>query len=513
MNQPEFHAGSARMNVDPPFGLPMVGVVRRPDPATTRMGTLEVTAAAFELGATRVVVCGVDTLAIQAPEIDDIRARIAAATGATRAGIVINSSHTHHAPPGGRTIFGSFGERDTNPDTSTLAYIEYLHEAIVTVCKQAFDSLEEATVRTGMGLCDVAINRRQRDPDGFVRRIGWNPSGFVDISLPVLQSIRPDGSIIATIVAYGAHTVTTGVNYPGYSPDYPGPLRELVREVTGGECVFLLGAAGNIMPRFAFDDECQEPKRMGRRLAIQALDAIADRLSGPAEIIETGFGSGTRVDLFRLKLIGDQTPALGAAEEEVVFPLLPLPTLEEIRVTHDRDAEQLAKAEEAGDSEAELRMLRFHGFNWSLRVLTEIESGKPRTTVSGSVNAVRIGNAVIVTGPGEIFSEIGLAVKERSVADVTFYLGYSNGQISYIPTACEYPLGGYEPSYGHKTYGLPAQVSPETERLLIDTGVRLSNSLFPELPASPVLGTPFTGNRPVPPPLFDYRRPATSGSS
>ena len=82
-----------------------------------------------------------------------------------------------------------------------------------------------------------------------------------------------------------------------------------------------------------------------------------------------------------------------------------------------------------------------------------------------------------------MFTEIGLAVKERSPADVTFYAGYSNGCISYLPTAAEYPLGGYEPSYGHKTYGLPAQVSPETERILIETGVRLVTSLFPERPA------------------------------
>ena len=58
-------------------------------------------------------------------------------------------------------------------------------------------------------------------------------------------------------------------------------------------------------------------------------------------------------------------------------------------------------------------------------------------------------------------------MKERSPAEVTLYAGYTNGCVSYIPTAAEYPLGGYEPTYGNKTYGLPAQVGPAAERLLV----------------------------------------------
>src|SRR5436853_418216 len=80
-----FRAGAAATNVDPPLGLPMVGVVRRDEPARERLGPLEVTAAAFERGAVRVVLCGVDTLAIQAPEADAIRDLVAAETGAARA--------------------------------------------------------------------------------------------------------------------------------------------------------------------------------------------------------------------------------------------------------------------------------------------------------------------------------------------------------------------------------------------------------------------------------------------
>ena len=279
-----FYAGAARVSVDPPLGLPMVGVVRRTETARSRLGELEVSAVALQLAGLRVVLCGVDTLAIQAPEVDHLRERISAATSAPRAGIVLNWNHTHHAPPGGRTIYGSFGEATQEPGPRVLDYIELLHERIVEVCRRACERVEPAWIRWGLGSADVAINRRERDDDGVVRDIGWNDRGLVDTSVPVLQAVRPDGSAIATVVSFGCHTVTTGIDFIGYSTDYPGPLRQVVRDVTGGECVFLQGAGGNVMPRFAFDDECLEPERMGRRLAVEALHAIADRPAWPAQL-------------------------------------------------------------------------------------------------------------------------------------------------------------------------------------------------------------------------------------
>ena len=500
-------AGAAAVNVDPPLDLPMVGVVRRADPAKTRLGALEVTAAAFERGGTRVLVCGVDTLAIQAPEVDLLRGRVADATGAALPGILLNWNHTHHAPPGGRSIYGSFGERDPEPGAAVIAYVERLHDAVVEACALACDRLEPAWTRWGLGLADEAVNRRERDDDGRVTRIGWNEDGLVDLSVPVLQAVRRDGSAIATVVGYGCHTVTTGIEYIGYSPDYPGSLRDLVRTITGGECVFLQGAAGNVMPRFAFDDENREPARLGRRLALEALHALVDRPGWPAELIETSFGSGTVVLLFRNRPLEAEAPALAALEERIEFPLLPLPTVEQARAERGRAEHELREAEARGAAESELRILRFHGANWARRAEVEIVGGQPRTSVAGPINAVRIGDGAIVTGPGEIFTEIGLAVKERSPADVTLYAGYTNGCISYMPTAAEYPLGGYEPTYGNKTYGLPTQVSPESERLLVESGVRLVRALFPERDARGPDAWGASGSLPAPPPTPTLARP------
>ena len=89
-----------------------------------------------------------------------------------------------------------------------------------------------------------------------------------------------------------------------------------------------------------------------------------------------------------------------------------------------------------------------------------------------------------MTSPGESFTEIGMAVKQRSPARPTLYAGYTNGAIGYFPTADAYEFGGYEPVYSNRSYGQAATVSPETARLLIEASVTLLESLFPDSPTA-----------------------------
>ena len=87
---------------------------------------------------------------------------------------------------------------------------------------------------------------------------------------------------------------------------------------------------------------------------------------------------------------------------------------------------------------------------------------------------------MIVSGPGEVFTEIGLAVRERSPGQPTLYSGYTNGAVSYFATSEAFSEGGYEPAFSNRTYGLPAPLAPGCDRLLVERGVRLAESLFPE---------------------------------
>lgn len=66
----------------------------------------------------------------------------------------------------------------------------------------------------------------------------------------------------------------------------------------------------------------------------------------------------------------------------------------------------------------------------------------------------------------------------------------------------------YGPNRGHKTYGLPAQVAPACDRLLVETAVELLRELFPERPAPAAGDRLASGRLPAPPPVAPLRRPA-----
>jgi hypothetical protein len=64
------------------------------------------------------------------------------------------------------------------------------------------------------------------------------------------------------------------------------------------------------------------------------------------------------------------------------------------------------------------------------------------------VQALRLGEALVVAVEGELFAELGNRIKEASPAPATFVAGYSNGMEGYLPTAEAFDEGGYEVAAG-----------------------------------------------------------------
>jgi neutral ceramidase len=60
------------------------------------------------------------------------------------------------------------------------------------------------------------------------------------------------------------------------------------------------------------------------------------------------------------------------------------------------------------------------------------------------MTVVTLGNLAFVGIPGELFVELGLALKAIPHFARTFVAGYCNDLIGYIPTRAAYPEGGYE---------------------------------------------------------------------
>ena len=83
------------------------------------------------------------------------------------------------------------------------------------------------------------------------------------------------------------------------------------------------------------------------------------------------------------------------------------------------------------------------------------------------MQALRIGATVFVTFPAEVFTEIGLTVKQKSSYANTFILGVAGGFNGYIATAAEYIEGGYAVN------GSP--YAPQAEQAIINASMELIN--------------------------------------
>jgi hypothetical protein len=143
------------------------------------------------------------------------------------------------------------------------------------------------------------------------------------------------------------------------------------------------------------------------------------------------------------------------------------------------DDERALEAARASGDNGRVKVAYYHA-EWARRLEAQILAGTVPRTKRVLVNALRIGEGVIGAGPGETFTEYGIAFKQRAPGSPSFYAGYTNGIVGYLPTAKEYPFGGYEAGFAIKSFGLPSLPGPETEGLLVETAVRLAERLFPE---------------------------------
>jgi neutral ceramidase len=472
-------AGAAAAEIAPPLGLPMLGFVRSQEGATRFGLPLEATALVLATDSERVVLCGIDTLGADSPEVDELRERVAEAADAAPANVLLNWNHTHKAPPPCRSLLRGSGLLATDGDERIDAYWALLRERVMHVAATAAARLEPAAAHWGSGEVDLSVNRRERGPDGSIVH-GWRVDGLLDRQVVSLQVRRRDESAIATLVGYGCHTVSVGMDFPGYSADFPGALRRRMRQWTGGECVFFQGAAGNVLPRLAFTEDEREAERMGERLAIESIRSLSDGAAWPRQLVQHSDGSLIPMLLFRYEELPERGETLRAAEERLAFPLLPLPSEDDLQSAVGEYEDEAREAERRGAGAAERCGILYH-LKWARRMLADTRAGAVADSIPGSLHAVRIGAGVIVSSPGEAFTEIGMAVKERAPGRPTLYAGYTNGAVGYFPTSAAYAEGGYEPAYSNRSYGRPAPVAPECERLLVERGVRLAERLFPEL--------------------------------
>src|SRR4029079_8720188 len=115
-------------------------------------------------------------------------------------------------------------------------------------------------------------------------------------------------------------------------------------------------------------------------------------------------------------------------------------------------------------------------YEWAELVARAAAAG-PVVTRDLEFWALRVNDIGLVAVSGEPFAELGLEVKRRSPLPHTFFLGYSNGCIGYLPTPAAFAEGGAEGAEWVQNYHLPAQLTPEWGPRVVETSLEMLKGL------------------------------------
>jgi hypothetical protein len=236
-------------------------------------------------------------------------------------------------------------------------------------------------------------------------------------------------------VNFALHLDTVGGTQ--FSADYPYTLGSLLGKLKGSDMMtmFTIGTAGNINH---INVKTQDPQK------------------GPGEAARIGTVLAGEVLKTYARLHPVTSDAIRVKRE---IASLPLPKLE---VEAGTKARAIAAKFGKPDQPPFLEMVN------ALKVLDVIErDGRP---IEAEVQVIALGDDIAWVGlPGEIFVELGTAIKKASPFRHTIVVELANGSISYVPNRKAFGEGAYEV--------ISARCAPGCGEILADTAIRLLASL------------------------------------
>lgn len=387
----------------------------------------KIRAAVFADAQQRLAVVSVDALLVPRPLVQAARRRIEQRCGIAAAGVMIAATHSHSSGPLGMVLPGEFDHASSLVqklayEYSSCAdprYLQRVEDQIVAAVASAHDKLAPARLSFGNGHEDaVAFNRRFKMKNGLTYThpgrghpdiVG--PAGPIDPAVGVIGIWDDHGALKGCVVNYACHA-TTGPE--AFSANWIYYLEQTIRASLGPEAIvlFLQGASGDIT-QVNNQSPYVEPSD----------DASARRVGGS-------------VGAEAVKVLLQSSPG-GNVSLEAHRKMLTIPRRAPSAERVQRSLEIVRRSpEEAGHTE------------WVFAkeiVLLDALLAK-NCDVEVELQALRLGPAVLLGNPAELFVEWGLAMKAGSPLAFTFPVELANGCIGYVPTEAAFGPhgGGYE---------------------------------------------------------------------
>ena len=414
----DFKAGVSRINITPKTSIWLSGYGNRKHPSEGVLHDLWAKALALEdAKGNKVVVVTTDLIGLPRAISDVVGARVQKDYGLDRAHLVLNSSHTHTGPML-RANLNLMFELSPEEDRVIDEYSRKLSDDLVSVIGGALGKLAPANVWFGEGETGFAVNRREPTAKGI--RIGVNPAGPSDHSVPVLKVTGQDGQLLAVVFGYACHNTTLTGQFYKISGDYAGFAQiELEKAHPGVNAMFVMLCGGdqNPNPRSTLELAGQHGKTLATevdRVLAGKLRRVKGQLRAAFQIVEPEFALHTR-ETFE-PLLDDKNP---------------------VRARHAR------------------YMLRTY------------DERHPIRRIPYPIQAVRFGKTLTLLAlGGEVVVDYALRVKREYPGENIIVAGYSNDVMCYIPSLRVLKEGGYEAVDSMMYYGQPGPFDEQVEEMI-----------------------------------------------
>ena len=368
-------------------------------------------------GSEAIAICVVDSLGVPGWIVDEAKKLVSQQTTLQPHQVLISATHTHSAP----ALMGAHGTPVQEDYASKMP--QWIAESII----EAYRKRADAKVGYGVSNADRYIHCRHwtMEPGHaggvlFSGREGniavMNPghespfkirqSSEVDRTIPILSVQTQDGKPMAVLASFCTHYAGA----PALSSDYFGVVaRELAQALRPDDPSSFVGIMAN---GTSGDANCIDFARPAK----------------PFNYHEVGSYITSRI-------------------------LSVLPSIEHVgAATLDSRLETITANVRLADAEELKQAKAYVEAKLADRLPSNIEENYARETVLLSqlpttrqvpLQALRIGDLVVVGYPTETFNATGLAVRAASPFQVTLNIGLANDLLGYLPPADQFPLGGY----------------------------------------------------------------------
>jgi hypothetical protein len=290
------------------------------------------------------------------------------------ANILIGSTHTHSAPDCYAFPDGKGGH------TGDLAYMDRVCVLAAEAINEAIDRAAPARLRVATGEARGKIAYNYYAPDLYDRRMG------------VIQAVTPEGKTIASLVNYASHPEVLGNELGILSPDFCGPLYDRLEERAGGMALYMNGAQGGMI-------------------------TADNRLLDKPKDAQRGYWEDART--------WDECVRIGHLMADEALRIVEKTPLQEDPGLFCRSA-----AVKLPVDSPELWAVVQHS-------PLKYPHGGDRT-VEARLNLINLGNAQVLTVPGEALPNIGFYVKRKMRGAHNLLFGLTNDAFGYILTKVDF---------------------------------------------------------------------------